>query len=254
MVALLAVFGAVPAQAAPPAVRVLTYNACGNVCRLGEYELTTRNIAYQIQTRKASVTMIQELCFTQFLRLRSRLAAYGYSAVFGAATTGKHCANDAQGHGKGFGVAIVARGAMAGQIVRQLPTPYAAEPEGRVALGVTVRLPGRTVFVVTTHTAPRGRNLGAQMTALRHWLGPIAAVRPVLFGGDLNSLPRSTQMDGFYQAFHEADDRMNPRPTFAQSNRKIDYLFASRSHFTARGAATTCTGYSDHCLYFGLFK
>jgi endonuclease/exonuclease/phosphatase family metal-dependent hydrolase len=256
LAALMVLVGAVPgaALAAPATIRTMTFNVCGNVCRMGEVDLTTKNIAYQVRKRNIAVAMFQEMCFTQFLALRGRLAPYGYSAVFGNATTGGRCDGDSPGHGRGFGVAIVARGAMSGQTVIRLPNPYGDEPEQRVVLGVTVRLPGRAVFVATTHTTPRGPNLTAQLTGLRGWLGPAALVRPVLFGGDLNALPGSADLDGFYAGFREAnDDRVNPLPTF-QTGRKIDYLFGGKRYLKPAGVSTACSVYSDHCMYVGTFR
>lgn len=249
-----AVVGGTPgaALAAAP-VRVMTFNACGNVCRLGEVDATTKNIAYQIRRRNVGVAMLQELCYSQFLMLRERLAKYGYAAVFGPASTGAKCDSDLPGHGRVFGVGIVARGPMSGAVLQHLPSPYAIEPERRVALGVNVRLAGRSVFVVTTHTAPRGPNLVVQMVALRAWLVPLSTIRPVLFGGDLNSLPTSSDLDGFYTAYREADNRANPMPTFETSPRKIDYLFGAKHYLKPRGSATVRTGYSDHCMYLGEF-
>lgn len=243
-----------PALAAPAPIRTMTFNVCGNVCRMGEVDLTTKNIAYQVRKQNITVAMFQEMCFTQFLALRSRLAGYGYSAVFGNAASGGRCDGDSAGHGRGFGVAILARGAMSGQTVVRLPSPYGTEPEQRVVLGVTVRLPGRAVFVATTHTTPRGPNLSAQLAGLRGWLAPVAMVRPVLFGGDLNALPGNPGLDGFYAGFREAnEDRTDPLPTF-QTGRKIDYLFGAKRYLKPADVATACSGFSDHCMYLGVFK
>jgi endonuclease/exonuclease/phosphatase (EEP) superfamily protein YafD len=120
---------------------------------------------------------------------------------------------------------------------------------------VTVRLPGRTLFAVTTHTA-LGPNLAIQLGALRRWLAPIASNRPVLFGGDLNTAPDSGDLDGFYAAFDEANtDRANGLPTFLPApTRKIDYLFGSRGFLVPAGVASANTGYSDHSMYLGAFR
>jgi endonuclease/exonuclease/phosphatase family metal-dependent hydrolase len=249
-----------PALAGSRPIRVMTFNICGNVCRHGEVATTAGNIAYQIRARHAAITMLQEVCYSQFLGVRNRLARHGYTAVFAQAAVGGKCDDHDKRHGRGFGVAIVARGTLTGRTVRTLPSPYGNRPEGRVLLSATVRLSGRTVVVATTHTAPGGPNLAVQMAAIRRYLTPIAASRPVLFGGDLNSLPDSTTLDGFYDSryggtgvFREADTRTNPRPTFSTVPRKIDYLFGSRRFFTPRAAATAGTRYSDHRMYLGTF-
>ena len=265
LIALLAVLGTLllgtPAHAATPAVRVMTFNLCGNVCRHGEVTRTAGNIAYRIRARHATVTMLQEVCYAQFLGVRARLARQGYTAVFAAASKGGRCDDFDHRHGQGFGVAIVARGRLTGRVVRALPSPSGIRAERRVLLGSSLRIGGRSVYVVTTHTAPGGPNLAMQMAAIQRYLTPIAATRPVIFGGDLNSLPDNADLDTFYSAryggtgvFREADDtRTHPIPTFITVPRKIDYLFAGERFFTPRGAATAATGFSDHRMYVGVF-
>ncbi|MFF5297503.1 endonuclease/exonuclease/phosphatase family protein [Paractinoplanes globisporus] len=256
--AVLTVLVGAPAQATrPPAMKALTFNLCGNVCRNGEVADTAGNIAYKIRKLGASVVMLQELCYSQFLGIRDRLARYGYAAEFAAASHGGHCNDDDHKHGTAFGVALIARGQLSGKIVYRLPSPYRApsSSEGRVVLGAVVRLPGRTLFAVTTHTA-LGPNLSIQLAAIRRWLVPVAARRPVLFGGDLNLAPSSGDLDPFYTAFDEADaDRDHPLPTFIpRPARKIDYLFGSKRFLTPSGVARADTGYSDHSMYLGAFR
>jgi endonuclease/exonuclease/phosphatase family metal-dependent hydrolase len=244
---------AVPAAAARPAVRVLTFNICGNVCRHGEVTDTAGFLAYRIRGLGASVAMLQEICYAQLLGVRTRLAKFGYSAAFAPASTGGRCDDHDRGHGKAFGVALLARGPMVGVVAHRLPSPYEMRAEGRVVLGATVRIAGRTMFAATTHTAVRGLDLPLQMGAIQRWLAPKAANGPVLFGGDLNSLPGNPDLDGFYASFREADDRDHPMPTFIPAPRKIDYLFGSLGRFVPAGAARTRTPYSDHYLYLGTF-
>ena len=239
----------VPAAAAP--VRVLTFNICGNVCRHGEVAATAGNIAYQIRARHVGVAMLQEVCHSQFLGIRARLARHGYAAVFGRADRGGRCDDSDRRHGTGFGVALVVRGTISGATVRTLPGPPAGRAERRVLLAATVRTGGRSLYTVTTHTAPGGPALARQMAAVRRFVTPIAAVRPVLLGGDLNSLPDSPDLDGFYAMLREADSRTAPRPTFVTMPRKIDYLFAAG--LRPRAAAVARTPYSDHRMYLGVF-
>lgn len=255
LVAVLSVLGlGTPARAARPSVRVLTFNACGNVCRHGEVTETAGFLAYRIRSLNASVTMLQELCYSQFLGVRTRLAKFGYSAAFATASTGGHCDDHDRKHGTAFGVALVARGPMVGVIAHRLPSPYETQAEARVVLGATVRIAGRTIFAVTTHTSVGGLDLPVQMGALQRWLAPMAANGPVLFGGDLNALPDNPDLDGFYSDFREAnDDRDDPMPTFIPALRKIDYIFGSLGWFLPAGAARTRTAYSDHYMYLGVF-
>ena len=244
-----------PARAGGSSVPTMTFNVCGNVCRHGEVAATAANIAYQIRARRVAVAMLQELCYSQFLGVRARLARHGYSAIFATATRGGHCADHDRAHGRAFGVALIARGPLTGAVAHRLISTSPVRAEGRMVLGAYVHLPGRTFFAVTTHTSPSGPNLPKQLGALIRWLSPLAAGGPVLFGGDLNSLPASADLDPFYAAFDEAnDDRTNPLPTFRTIRSKIDYLFGSQGRLEPRGARTACGPYSDHCMYFGLFR
>ena len=240
-----------PATAARPAVRVMTFNICGNVCRHGEVTETAGNVAYQIRARHVAVAMLQEVCYSQFLGIRRRLARYGYTAVFGRADRGSRCDDHDRRNGTGFGVALLAHGTLSGAVVRPLPGLPAGRAERRVLLGATVRTGGRFLYAVTTHTAPGGPGLPRQLAAVLRFVTPIAATRPVIVGGDLNSLPDSAHLDGFYAAFREADTRRDPRPTFAPVPRKIDYLFAGT--WPPHAAAVARTRYSDHRMYLAVF-
>ncbi len=244
-----------PAVAAGRAasVKVLSFNICGNVCRQGEVARTAGNIAYQIRAAGADVALLQEVCYSQFLGVQARLAARGYTAVFGRGGSGRHCDDADAGHGAGFGIAIVARGPLTSPIVTALPSPYGVNQERRVLLTAQLALPGRRLVVATAHTAPGGPNLVVQLSALQRMLTPVAAAHPLIFGGDLNSLPDNPGLNGLYGMFTEANrTRVDPLPTFRTVPRKIDYLFAKR--LTAKSAAVVTTDYSDHRIYLGVFR
>ena len=254
---------AVPAQGATPApvVRVMTFNLCGNVCRHGEVAHTAANVAAAVRARNVGVAMLQEVCYAQFLGVRARLSAYGFTAVFGPAATGGHCDDDDRRHGRGFGVALIAKGRLTAPVVQALPSPDNPAAERRVLLAASVRLGARTVSLVTAHTAPGGPDLAAQLAALRRYVTPIASARPVVVGGDLNALPDNPGLTGFYGpryggtgVFREANDtRTNPMPTFRTVPRKIDYLFGSQRFLVPRGAGAVTTPFSDHRMYLGTF-
>jgi len=257
LVAVLSVLAGAPvaASAALPSVKVVTFNLCGNVCRYGEVAATSGNIAYKVRKVGASVVMLQELCYTQFLGIRGRLERYGYTGEFAAASNGGHCDDDDHKHGKAFGIALLAHGLMTNRVMFRLPNPAPVNPEGRVMLAATVRLRGRVIFAATTHTA-LGANLPAQLEALRHWMVPLAGHAPLVFGGDLNIPPQNAGLDPFYQAFNEADaDREKPMSTFIPAPaRKIDYVFGSKGYLTPVWAGRANTGYSDHYMYMGTFR
>jgi endonuclease/exonuclease/phosphatase family metal-dependent hydrolase len=258
---------AAPAQAGPVRIRVMTFNICGNVCRHGEVRDTAANVAYQVVARRVAVTFLQEVCYSQFLAIRTRLGAHGYRGVFTAGERGRRCDDHDTAHGTAFGNAILVRGEVHGRVVRGLPSPGSVRPEGRVLLGTTAKVRGRWMHLVTTHTAPTGPNLAAQLRAIRRYVEPKADRGPVIFGGDLNSLPSSPGLDGFYGrqvpagqgVFHEMDETTRRpacrcgSPTYQPAPRKIDYVFASRRHFRPRYAVTARTRYSDHRLYVGEF-
>nr|BFE68469.1 hypothetical protein GCM10020092_017700 [Actinoplanes digitatis] len=160
----------------PPTVEVFTFNVCGNLCSSTVRWPSRRSTSpSQIRRRETSVAMLQELCYSQYLGIRWLLVKRGYSAVFARATTGGQCDNDDRRHGRGFGVAIVARGTLYGKVVRRLPSPHPGRQEPRVALGARLRVAGRPILVVTTHTAPSGPNLALQLATVQRWLEPIAA-------------------------------------------------------------------------------
>lgn len=256
-----------PAEAAPARVRVMTFNICGNVCRQGEVTATSANVAYQVVQRRVAVTFLQEVCYSQFLAIRERVLPHGYRAVFTASETGGHCNDHDTAHGKAFGLALVVRGEIAGRIVHALPSPGSQRPEGRSLLGTTIRIKGRPVYVVTTHTAPAGTNRTTQLRALQRYLTPIARTRPVLLGGDLNSVPDNPDLDGWYGrrvpggrgVFREVAERDGGRscrcgpPTYQPVPRKIDYIFASQRHFRPSAAAAIGSPWSDHRMVIGEF-
>jgi endonuclease/exonuclease/phosphatase family metal-dependent hydrolase len=241
------------ATAATPVLRVMTFNICGNVCRHGEVTHTAANIATAIRTRNVAVAMLEEVCYSQFLGVRAALARYGYTAAFGHAAAGGHCDDADRRHGRAFGVALIAKGRLTGAAVRALPSPYDRTAERRVLLAASLRYGVRDLYLVAAHTAPGGPNLAAQLTALRRFVMPIAATRPVVLGGDLNTLPDNPGLTGLRSAFREADTRAVPLPTFRTVPRKIDYLFASQRFLTPIAAGTVLTRFSDHRMYLGTF-
>ena len=263
VIAALLIGAAAPARArtTAPVLRVMTFNICGNVCRHGEVAHTAGNVAAAIRARNVGVAMLQEVCYAQFLGVRARLEGYGYTAVFGHAATGGHCDDDDRRHGRAFGVALIARGRLTAPVVRELPRPDNPSAERRVLLGASLRVGGRSLYLVTAHTAPGGPDLAAQLAALRRYVTPIAAARPVVAGGDLNALPDNPGLTGLYGpryggtgVFREANDtRTNPMPTFRTVARKIDYLFASQGFLSPRGSGTVTTSVSDHRMYLGTF-
>jgi endonuclease/exonuclease/phosphatase family metal-dependent hydrolase len=243
-------------------VSVMSFNVCGGVCHRGEVERTARYTARTALARNASVVLLQELCYGQFLRIRSLLAADGFSGSFATATQSAGCASGDPRHRKGFGVAVLVRGSLWGRVVKPLPTP--AGVEKRLLLGVTADVGGRETFVAAVHLSPSpAAGLDGQLAALARYLNPKAS-RPVIVGGDFNALPDNPGLGGLYSAavggtgrFTETDEMRTGVParggaaTFDTDGRKIDYVFVSAEWFDREWARSVATSMSDHHVYLG---
>ena len=88
--------------------------------------------------------------------------------------------------------------------------------------------------------------------------------RPVIVGGDFNSLPGYAGLSQFYARavggsgrFIEMDEMRggtaarSGAPTFDIAGRKIDYVFASEDLFARPRAVSLPTTMSDHRVYIG---
>lgn len=244
-------------------ITVMSFNVCGGVCHHGE---VTRTAAYTAQTavaRKASVVLLQELCYGQFLRVRSLLAEQGYTGTFTAATQSKGCAVDDPGRHTSFGVAVLVKGQYSGRAVKILPTP--AGIEKRRLLRVTAVVGGRSTIVAVVHLSPSpGSATSAQLADVAHDLNPPAAGGPVIVGGDFNAQPGNPGLGAIYSSaaegtgqFFEADElrtgvaRRGGVPTFDTTSRKIDYVFFAAGFFTGPSALSLASQVSDHRVYLG---
>lgn len=243
-------------------VSVMSFNVCGGVCHRGEVTRTAGYVARTALARSASIVLLQELCYGQFLRVRSLLAANGYSASFAAATQSAECGTADPGHRRGFGVAVLVRGPSHGRVVKPLPTP--AGTEKRLLLGVTAVVGGRSTFVAVVHLSPSpAAGLQWQLAVLAGYLNPKAS-RPLIVGGDFNSLPGNPGLGGLYSAaaggtgrFLETDEtrtggaERGGAATFDTAGRKIDYVFVSDGWFRHPSATSLATTMSDHHVYIG---
>ncbi|MGX6603949.1 endonuclease/exonuclease/phosphatase family protein [Micromonosporaceae bacterium Da 78-11] len=251
------------AAAQPPTayeIGVMSFNVCGGVCRHGEVAWTAGNIADAALEHRASAVMLQELCYSQYVRVISLLEPRGFIGYFASQRDSRTCANDDASHGKGFGVGVLTRGPISDPVVRRLPTVPGVE--GRLFLGVTTMLAGRSTFVASLHLSPsltEGRD--RQLAAVADLIGPLTD-RPAIIGGDFNTLADDPGLGRYYSpsvggsgGFTELDETRNGNPekggsaTFA--DRKIDYVFLSTGHFTAQRAESIPNRFSDHRLYVG---
>src|SRR3954454_18732764 len=65
------------AYAAPRLVTVMSFNACGAMCRHGEVDRTAANVTDAALRGGATAVLLQELCYRQYLRIRDGLATHG---------------------------------------------------------------------------------------------------------------------------------------------------------------------------------
>lgn len=237
-------------------VSVMSFNVCGGVCRGGEVHRTAAFTATTAVRRGASVVLLQELCHSQYVRIRALLARQGYTGRFATSTSAGRCDDHDRRHGRGFGVAVLVKGEATGTVVRRLPT--AAGHEQRVMLGTTATVGGRRTFVAVVHLSPSpGAGLAAELRSVAAYLTPRAG-RPVIVGGDFNALPGYAGMSRFYARdaggigrFVEMDRRHGGAPTFDIAGRKIDYVFLSEGLFAQPRAVSLGTTMSDHRVYIG---
>jgi endonuclease/exonuclease/phosphatase family metal-dependent hydrolase len=241
---------AAPAEAfAPRRVSVISFNACGGVCRHGEVEVTARHIADLGE--HADVILLQELCASQYDRIRDLLPAF--HSRYAAATRSRAC-------GTAFGVAVFVRAPVVESSV--LPLPTRPGYERRNLLAVTATVGGQRTLIATVHLSPSpAAGLNDQLEAVARYLEAQPG-GPMIVGGDFNSLPEKPELRRFYDAsvggtgrFREADEFRTHRaeiggaPTFDTAARKIDYVFFSTSDFAAPTADSRPTALSDHHVY-----
>lgn len=248
-------------NAAQTAVSAISLNVCGVVCRHGEVATTAAYVERRAIGQRASVVFLQEVCYSQYRRIKSLLRGKGYTTLYTSTTHSGRCDNHDKRYGTGFGVAMLVKGKSSGRVV--LPLPVTPGAEKRAMLGATATIGGRSTFVAVVHTSPSERGgLSKQLAVLARYLNTRAS-RPVIVGGDFNATPHHRGMAAFYTPraggagkFLELDQSRrggvtrSGSPTFGAS-RKLDYIFASSAHFGSPRATSTPTSMSDHCLYWG---
>ena len=248
--------------AASARVSAMTLNICGVVCNKGEVARVASFVANKTITNKLSVAFIQELCYSQYRRIKTLVEAKGYSTVYTSTTTSGQCNNHDDRWGTGFGMAILVKGRSWGRVVVPLPVTRGAEK--RSLLGANASIGGRSTFVAVVHNSPTAKEgLDAQLKAVAKFLNGKAA-KPVIAGGDFNALPDNPGIGALYSAkaggsgrFTELDEEhhgpsaRSGEATFDASRRKIDYLFVSGAHFKDPHGDSAATSISDHCVYQG---
>jgi hypothetical protein len=104
-----------------PDTKLMSFNVCGGACRHGEVTTTARFVAEAVRHRDVQVVLLQELCYSQFRRVRALLAERGFSGRFEAQSQSPACASDDSRHGTGFGVAVLVRGHLTRSEAGHLP-------------------------------------------------------------------------------------------------------------------------------------
>lgn len=245
-----------PAPAGRAVLRVLQYNLCGaaahcwwNAGRSGPGTSVAR-LAEEAARLRPDLVTVNEICLTQYARLKDRLARAGWRMDGTYASSQDNV--PACGRTGVFGSAVLSRGDV---------------PDGRRDYlrfahtgGETSTNGGRTVAVrrglLCAHTVFHGHPLIActahtnarapeQLREIRDRLDAFPASTPVVLAGDLNLPPEAPALSYLRDRFVEG--RTAPGEATA-GGRTIDHAFASRRHFTVRSAGVRTYPESDHAL------
>jgi endonuclease/exonuclease/phosphatase family metal-dependent hydrolase len=249
---------------AASSVSAMTFNVCGAVCNRGEVNRLASFTASKVTLSKVTVAFLQELCYSQYHRIKELVEPAGYTTLYASTTSSGYCDNDDNRWGTGFGMAIVVKGKTKGRVV--VPLPVARGAERRSLLGGVATIGGRATFVAVVHNSPTvEQGLTKQLTKVATYLNWKASRHPVIAGGDFNAMPDSPGMAALYsphaggtgrfteldELHHNGSAARSGEATFDAARRKIDYLFVSAKHFRSPHADSSPTAISDHCVYSG---
>ncbi|MFD7711457.1 endonuclease/exonuclease/phosphatase family protein [Streptomyces sp. NPDC059785] len=249
------------APAAPRHLRVMQYNLCGAAAHCtwnagGSGAGTSiERVTARARKFRPDILTVNEICLTQYAALKERLAGAGWRMDGTYASFQDNVPNC--GPGGRFGEAVLSR--------RNVPDDVQDFQAFTHTGGETYTGGGRTVDVrrglLCAHTEFAGEPLTActahayggapgQLREIRDRFLDLPAGRRVVLAGDLNAPPDSPALGFLTPYFTEADRRGGP----TAGGRKIDYVFADRSHFaTVTGRARTFPE-SDHALLTGVFR
>jgi endonuclease/exonuclease/phosphatase family metal-dependent hydrolase len=293
--ALLTTVGLAPAAAradvvtpsTAPSVRMLTYNACGNLCaHTGvDAEQWAAAIKSSVDHWSADTLLLTETCYGQYAALRDSLT--GYQPVWLATSSGPAgCAKWTATDDKRFGMAVFVKSAApVERLTADLPAST-ADRNKRALLCAKGGIEGRTSLACVTHLTHLGdedendtdqidtaRTQQAKAVRAQVDAWSLSQDLPVILGGDFNAQPLDPEMDEFYGfqggtgrygEVDETDGEQFPEGTCGglnycrsgertHANGKLDYLFVSADHFkTVQGDALGRTdNMSDHHLLRG---
>lgn len=244
---------------APETVRVLQYNLCGaaagcpwNAGGSGPGTSVAR-LVREVVRRNPDLVTVNEICLTQYTRLRRLLAGSGRRMDGTYASSQDNV--PACGPTGRFGSAVLSRGDVPDDRRDYHPFTHTGGetytnagrtvPVRRGLLCAHTRLGGQPLVACTAHTSSAAPE---QIREIRDRTAGFPATVPVVFAGDLNLPPGAPVLSLLRARFAEAG---GDRPT--AGGRKIDYVFADRRHFTAAGGAVRGGPESDHALLEGEF-
>jgi endonuclease/exonuclease/phosphatase family metal-dependent hydrolase len=254
-----------------PRIDVLQYNiAGGGKANHGEYEVMDR-LAERIGRARPDVISLNEVCERQYLHLVDRLKEIGYAMHGSFAPTRRFIDScwkkDAPG---GAGNAVLVRGAVTENTwytfgdkehYSEKGKPAVLDLRGGVCLRVRLARRQTSVRVCNAHLAEDGKRAAVQFSELARVFGPMAQREPFILAGDMNLDPSNPAMGAIYAPyetdtghplgngqFYEVDAWLDAiesykggsdgmfepfrsgQPTVG-GNRKLDYIFASKSYF-----------------------
>ncbi len=245
---LLAASGCTMISSPSRAVRVLTYNIhAGKDAQLVD---NLDRVAAIIDSTEADIVLLQEVDrrtqrahrVDHFAELRTRTRMHG---VFGKSITFQ---------GGDYGIAVLSRwpiDSIAAVPLLPDPSQERSSYETRIVLHVLVRTPGGPLHVVNTHLdAAANPSFRRQelIAALAHMKQNVPTDAPVVFGGDLNARPVTSEIAAIGFSLADVFDTCGAgsAETFPAHapDRRIDYIFFRYARCqTARVIATQA---SDH--------
>jgi endonuclease/exonuclease/phosphatase family metal-dependent hydrolase len=232
------------ADATAGGMAFLQFNMCGNAC--GTHHAVVADLEREITGHRPRpfVVTLQEVCRSQYDQLVADLPYHGHFEP----TLRDRCWD-----GTDYGIAVLLRTSDVEHLGSwPLPNPAGGEPRTVVCLRTTA------LVACVTHLDTDPANTPSQVAAVASRAGSYQAGGTVVVGGDFNTAPDSAAIRPMYDLFAEADladdqftggcsnARCGERPGYHRPTRKIDYLFLSRTDFTAVNADTSSAPHSDH--------
>ncbi|MBB4687112.1 endonuclease/exonuclease/phosphatase family protein [Amycolatopsis jiangsuensis] len=246
-----------PATAQAATERVyLQFNMAGNTQHGGDTAVADA-VANSVEDRKPSVVTLNEVCGSQYARLKERLADDGYDSAAGP--TGPTCDN-----GTKYGNAIFVHNSVREYANYQLPKiSDESEPRRMLCVAATEDKSMACVTHLSKGEYEEERKKQIEFVAGKTQEFSSAGYR-VIVGGDFNTEPRAKTIDPMFascyrpkgsgELYEAASERCGRRAGEATTDHggtdgagKIDYLFFS-GEYRALSADAVPVGVSDHHL------